>query len=169
MRFILLIAVLGTLTACNGSSSKKSEKCTLNGSPIDCASLNGRGNTVTTPNRGGARVAAVVEVTGPIAVDYEAGEFEMLANAQERASADDGQGNTVDCEATLIAGAKTEFSQIGDRLFLSREGESMTLTRASAGGRGLNGEWLLNSDDGDTLSMTFTNDDTLTVKISCSI
>lgn len=169
---IALICLLAIASACNSSSSKKTEKCTFNDVDVPCSSIRRDGSTVTTHNGDGtvdvstSTAMAIATVSSAISVNDSAGEFDVLSNDSHITTASDDQGNSVECEASLNAGDHFRFSQIGNKLYLSKGSESLTLTRVSATNSRLNGEWSI-SVDGDQMNFKFESNNKLTVTVYC--
>jgi hypothetical protein len=162
-------------SACNSSSSKKkTENCSFNGVDVPCSSIRSDSSTVTTDNGDGtvdvaaSTSMAVATVTSEISVNDAAGEFEVLSNDSDITTVTNDNGDSIECEAVLTAGDRFRFSQIGNKLYLSKGSESHTFTRVSDSNSRLNGEWSI-SADGDQMNFKFENNDKLTITLYCGI
>jgi hypothetical protein len=145
MKFLPILLFLLVLVSCGKSTTEKSQECSINGSPVECSSINSQST----------KFSKVLKIS----IKSKVMVFDDFIEIKSRATdfmSETVNNKTVFCEVSTadIMGLFYRFNEESLGLKVKKDGEEEIYKRVSGEKDSLNGEWISSVDLEDHVRIT---------------
>lgn len=156
MKLLIVMMSLLAFTACNQSESSKTRTCTFNDEPVECSTLEASEENLNLN----------AEVTTDIRIISNT--FEVLAHTHnfEKETLN---GTSYECEVSTNASDLFYYKVAGNKLHISKDGQTEILSRVEGNENELIGTWTNERKDstGRTIQTLIFTEESMTIKANC--